>query len=97
VQKFFGGAVYVSYGVLMFDDVAISDTWAVVRPLWLVARAARGGLCRVQNGGAVAMDGGTVTFRRGCLITRTSAVRFAERAHAHQQSLTDLKVMSTHT
>ena len=72
-------------GELVFDGVAISDTSATVRRPF-AARAGRalrlracGGPApdrrRVQNGGAVYMVGGAVTFRGNSTITRTQAVR----------------------
>ncbi len=85
-----GGVVAMFKGELVFDGVAISDTSATARrpsaahagrPLRL---RARGGpapdRCRAQNdGGAVFMVDGNVTFRGGSTITRTRAVRPAQR------------------
>jgi hypothetical protein len=70
-----------STGELVFDGVAISDTSATVRHLARQLALAPGPAtldrCRVQSGGAIYADEGTVTFRGNSTITRTRAVRLA--------------------
>jgi hypothetical protein len=93
-----GGAVFMSKGALVFDGVAISDTRATVRRPF-DARAGRplrlhacGGPApdrrRVQEyGGAVYMAGGAVTFRGSSTITRTQAVRLAQRTPSRARAI----------
>ena len=93
-----GGAVAVQKGELVFDGVAISDTSATVRRPWTRApvgpsAACCGGpaldRCRVQDdGGAVYMDDGAVTFRGSSTITRTQAVRPARRTQSRTHART---------
>jgi hypothetical protein len=94
-----GGAVVMIKGELVFDGVAISDTSATARrprtrtPVGPSA-VCRGGpapdRCRVQDqGGAIAMVDGAVTFRGSSTITHTRAVRLAlthARARARMYS-----------
>ena len=93
-----GGAVAVIRGELVFDGVAISDTSATVRRPLDARRSAlgppatcRGGPApdrwRVQEGGAICMNDGAVTFRGKSTITRTRAVRLA-LMHAHTHART---------
>ncbi len=93
-----GGAVYMQKGRLVFDGVAISDTSATAR-CPSVARAGRplrlracGGPApdrrRVQiAGGVIAMFDGAVTFRGSSTITRTRAVRPAQRTPSRAHAL----------
>jgi hypothetical protein len=87
-----GGAVAVAQGTLVFDGVAISDTRAVrsgrvagCGPRWT------GWCAQGYRGGAVYMEGGTVTIQGGSSITGTTAVRLTqtharERIHGHTQA-----------
>jgi hypothetical protein len=97
-----GGVVAMGKGELVFDGVAISDTSATVRRP-SVARAGPGprlracggpvpDRCRAQNnGGAIYMVDGAVTFRGSSTITRTrAAVRLARRTPSRARALVEL-------
>ncbi len=82
-------------GELVLDDVAISGTRAWVRTAQARARRPRitgwptaAGRCAQGSGGAVAMSGGTVTFKGASSITGTTAVRFAKRTRMYAQTRT---------
>ena len=97
-----GGAVAMIRGELVFDGVAISDTSATVRrpldaPRSALRPSCRGGPApdrwRVQEGGAILMNDGAVTFNGKSTITRTRAVRLAlmhARTHARARARTHL-------
>jgi hypothetical protein len=89
-----GGAVLMQKGELVFDGVALSDTSATARrpPHARAGRPLRLRACggpapdrrHVQvQGGAVYMIDGAVTFRGSSTITRTRAVRPAQRTRSH--------------
>jgi hypothetical protein len=93
-----GGAVSMHKGELVFDGVAISDTSATVRRP-SAARAGRALLLRAcggpapdrrrvqSTGGAIVMVDGAVTFRGNSTITRTQAVRPAQRTPSRAHAL----------
>ncbi len=87
VQAWYGGAVAVSQGTLVFDGAAISGTRAVRSGRVAGVGPRRTGWCaQGYRGGAVYMENGTVTFQGGSSITGTTAVRLAQ-THARQRIL----------